>query len=116
MIRHAVGLMSGVPMSELLTGPPPPDTISRLAAIPGARFTPTVLGTQAGPDGDLGPEAAGAIFLLQATFVDEVKAAEFWDAEAGLLEELATTPGFIRRWNFTDGPHSTLIALWRAAA
>jgi len=103
-------------MSELLTGPPPPGTISRLAAIPGARFAPTVLGTQEGPDRHLGPEAAGAILLLQATFVDEVKAAQFWDAAADLLEELASAPGFIRRWNFTDGPHYTLIALWRSAA
>jgi len=103
-------------MVELLSAPPPPDVISRLTAIPGVRITPTVLATQEGSERQLGPEAAGAILMLQATFVDEVKAAEFWNAAAGLLEQLATAPGFIRRWNFTDGPHYTLIALWRSAA
>ena len=32
------------------------------------------------------------------------------------MEQLATAPGFIRRFNFTDGPHYTLLALWRTAA
>jgi hypothetical protein len=32
------------------------------------------------------------------------------------MERLATAPGFIRRINFTDGPHYTLIALWRTTA
>src|SRR5258708_6477558 len=99
------------PMVELLTTPPPMDVIRRMTAIPGVRVTPTVLATQEGPDRHLGPEAAGAVLMLQATFVDEAKAAEFWNAAAGLLELLATAPGFIRRWNFTDGPHYTLIAL-----
>ena len=103
-------------MVELLTTPPPPDVIARMIAIPGVRVTPTVVASQEGPDGHLGPEAAGAILLLQATFADEAKAAEFWNAAAGLLEQLAAAPGFIRRWNFTDGPHYTLIALWRTAA
>jgi heme-degrading monooxygenase HmoA len=103
-------------MVELLTAPPPGDVINRLVAIPGVRITPTVLASQEGPEGQLGPEAAGAILMLQATFVDEAKAAEFWNTVAGLLEQLAAAPGFIRRWNFTDGPHYTLIALWRSAA
>jgi heme-degrading monooxygenase HmoA len=29
---------------------------------------------------------------------------------------LAQAPGFIRRFSFSDGPHGTLIALWRTAA
>jgi hypothetical protein len=32
------------------------------------------------------------------------------------MERLASAPGFIRRFSFADGPHYTLIALWRAAA
>jgi hypothetical protein len=32
------------------------------------------------------------------------------------MELLATAPGFIRRFSFPDGPHFTLIALWRTAA
>ena len=103
-------------MLELLTQPPPMDVIARMTAIEGVRIVPTMLATQQGPDGHLGPEAAGAVLLLQATFVDEKRAAEFWLKVAGLVERLATAPGFIRRYNFTDGPHSTLIALWRTRA
>jgi heme-degrading monooxygenase HmoA len=101
------------PMIELLTQPPPADAIAKMAAIDGVHFAPTVLATQQGPDRHLGPEGAGAILILQATFVDEERAARFWSTVAGLMERLATAPGFIRRINFTDGPHYTLIAFWR---
>jgi heme-degrading monooxygenase HmoA len=103
-------------MIELLSQPPPPEAIARMTAIDGVRIVPTVLGTQRGPDGHLGPEAAEAVLILQATFVDEAGAARFWLAAATLMEHLATAPGFIRRFNFADGPHYTLIALWRSAA
>jgi heme-degrading monooxygenase HmoA len=100
---------------ELLTQPPPMAAIAKMTAIDGVRIAPTVLATQRGPDGHLGPEAAGAVLILQATFVDEERAAEFWLTAAGLMERLAAAPGFIRRFNFADGPHYTLIALWRTA-
>ena len=103
-------------MVELLTQPPPMEAISKMTAIDGVRIAPTVLGTQQGPDGHLGPEAAGAVLILQATFVDEERAGEFWLTAAGLMERLATASGFIRRFNFVDGPHYTLIALWRTPA
>jgi heme-degrading monooxygenase HmoA len=103
-------------MLELLTQPPPSDAIARMTAIEGVRVVPTMLATQQGPDRHLGPEAAGAVLILQATFVDEEHAAEFWATAAGLMERLAGAPGFIRRFNFTDGPHYTLIALWRTVA
>jgi heme-degrading monooxygenase HmoA len=103
-------------MTELLTGPPPPAVIGRMLAIDGVQAAPTMLGTQQGPDRHLGPEGAGAVLILQATFVDEARAAAFWAAAAGLMEKLATAQGFIRRFNFTDGPHYTLIALWRTPA
>lgn len=101
---------------ELLTAPPPPAAIARMTAIEGVRVVPTVLATQLGPERHLGPEAAGAVLILQATFVDDQRAAEFWLTAAGLMERLAEAPGFIRRFNFTDGPHYTLIALWRSTA
>jgi len=103
-------------MVELLTQPPPMEAIARMTAIDGVRIAPTVLATQQGPERHLGPEAAGALLVLQATFVDEARASEFWSTAAGLMELLATAPGFIRRYNFTDGPHYTLIALWRTVA
>src|SRR5262245_37104125 len=94
------------------------DAIARMLAIEGVRAAPTLLATQQGqgPDGRLGPEAAGAVLILQATFVDEERAAGFWRTAAGLMEKLATARGFIRRFNFIDGPHYTLLALWRTPA
>jgi heme-degrading monooxygenase HmoA len=103
-------------MTELRTVAPPPDAIATMIAIPGFEVTPTILATQRGPDGDLGPESAGAILLLQATFADEQKAAGFWTAAAHLTELLADAPGFIRRYTFPDGPTINLFALWRTVA
>jgi len=103
-------------MVELLTSPPPIDAIARMTAIEGVSVAPTILATQEGPERHLGPEAAGAVLILQATFADEERAAGFWHTAAGLMEQLATAPGFIRRVNFTDGPHYTLIAFWRTTA
>jgi heme-degrading monooxygenase HmoA len=105
-----------VVMIELLTTPPPMEVIARMVAIDGVQVTPTIVATQQGPEGHLGPEAAGAILVLQATFADEARAAGFWNEAAGLMEQLASTPGFIRRYNFADGPHYTLIAFWRSSA
>ncbi len=103
-------------MVELLTTPPPMAAIARMTAIEGVRVVPTILATQQGPDRHRGPEEAEAILVLQTTFVDEDRAAAFWDSAAGLMEKLAAAPGFIRRVNFTDGPHYTLIAFWHTAA
>jgi len=101
---------------ELLTQPPPAEAIARMAAIDGVRIVPAMLATQQGPEGHLGPEAAAAVLILQATFVDEERAAAFWLTAAGLMERLAEAPGFIRRFTFADGPHYTLLALWHTAA
>ena len=102
-------------MTELLTLPPPPEAIAAMAAIPRSQIAPIVLGTQQGPDGHLGPEAAGAILVLQATFTDPDGSAAFWKALVPLFELLESAPGFIRRYGFGDGPHNTLIAFWRTA-
>ena len=104
-------------MTELLIAPPPPEVIMAMAAIPRMTITPSILVTQngAGEDGQLGPEAAGAILLLQATFADQEGANHFWSAAVGLMELLAEAPGFIRRYSFPDGPTISLIALWRTA-
>jgi heme-degrading monooxygenase HmoA len=102
-------------VTELLTLPPPPEAIAAMAAIPNSQIAPIVLGTQQGPDGRLGPEAAGAILILQATFTDADSSAAFWKALVPLFELLQSAPGFIRRYGFGDGPHNTLIAFWRTA-
>ena len=102
-------------VTELLTLPPPAEAMAAMAAIPRSQVTPAVLGTQQGPDGHLGPEKAGAILMLQATFTDPEGSAAFWKALVPLFELLESAPGFIRRYGFADGPHNTLIALWRTA-
>jgi hypothetical protein len=56
-------------MVELLDSPPPPEAIASMAALPGSQIVPTVIGTMRGPEARHGPEAAGAILVLQATFV-----------------------------------------------
>jgi heme-degrading monooxygenase HmoA len=105
----------GVVMPDLLTVPPPPEAISAMVEIPRLQITPGVLATQQGPDGDLGPESAGAILMLQATFADVEGAQRFWAAAVPLMELLASAPGFIRRYSFLDGPTNTLLAWWRTA-
>ena len=103
-------------MPELLTLPPPPEAIARMAAIPQLQISPSILVTQQGPAGELGPECAGAILVLQATFADAAGAENFWDAAVPLMELLETAPGFIRRYSFPDGPTITLIAFWQSVA
>ncbi len=103
-------------MDELLTLPPPAEAIMAMVALPGVQIAPTILATQRGPEGHLGPEAAGAILMLQATFADPDGAARFWAAAVPLMELLEVAPGFIRRYSFPDGPSITLLAFWRTAA
>jgi heme-degrading monooxygenase HmoA len=100
---------------ELLTQPPPPEAIAAMAAIPGVQITPSILVTQRGPEGHLGPEDAGAILVLQATFADPAGAGAFWAAAVPLMAMLEHAPGFLRRYSFPDGPSITLIAFWRSA-
>jgi heme-degrading monooxygenase HmoA len=103
-------------MTQLLALPPPPEAIAAMLAIPQTQIASTILATQQGPDGDLGPESAGAILVLQATFTNPEGAQGFWTAAVDLMELLASAPGFIRRYSFPDGPSITLIALWRTVA
>lgn len=103
-------------MIELLIPQPPPEASVRLAAIEGVRVVPTMLTTQQGPEGHLGPEAAGAVLILQGTFVDERGFRAFWVRAVELFEKLAKAPGFIRRFTFADGPLGYLIAFWRKPA
>jgi hypothetical protein len=101
-------------MVQLLTLPPPADAIAGMLGIPGVQIAPTILATQAGPEGDRGPEAAGAVLMLQATFRTDEGASAFWAAAVPLMALLAEAPGFIRRYSFPDGPAITLFALWRS--
>src|SRR5918992_4108879 len=102
-----------VAVTQLLSVPPPPDARAAIQAVEGSRMGPTLLNVQEGPERRWGPEGAGALLLLQATFSDEDRAHGFWRAAAALMEQLAPAPGFIRRYSFADGPTITLLALWR---
>ena len=61
-------------MADLVPCPPPADVLPTILAIPGVAVQSTVLASQQGLDGHLGPEEAGAILMLQATFNDTDKA------------------------------------------
>lgn len=103
-------------MTTFLPAPPPADAIATMSAIPGLDVAPSVLVTQTGPAAALGPEGAGAVLMLQATFTDQAGADGFWAAAVPLMEMLAAAPGLIRRYSFPDGPSITLIALWATVA
>ena len=80
-------------MTELLTSPPPPDAIAAMLAIPGLDIAPSILVAQEGPAADLGPEGAGAILVLQATFADPEGQAGFFGAAVPLMALLAGRAG-----------------------
>jgi heme-degrading monooxygenase HmoA len=101
-------------MVELLDLPAP-EAIAAVSALPGSQAVPTVMGIMRGPEGHRGPEGAGAIFMLQATFVTEEGVEAFWKAQVPLMGLLNTAPGFIRSYGFGDGPTGTLLVLWRSA-
>ena len=101
-------------LDELVTGPPPEEATTAIASVPGVRLFPATVNTQSGPAAELGPESAGAVLLLQGTFAARDKFEEFWSNVATVMALLAQAPGFIRRYNFADGPHYTLIAWWRS--
>ena len=102
-------------MPEVQMFQPTPSALATMFATPRMHIAPTMLATQQGLDGHLGPEAAGAILMLQAGFTHEDRAAKFWDAAAELMTLLADAPGFIRRYSFPDGLSMTLLAFWRTA-
>lgn len=99
---------------DLVSAPPPLEAVAAMTAIDGLRIVPATLNVQSGPERHLGPESAGAILMLQGTYADEERFADFWGQAVDMMRLLADAPGFIRRYNFVDGPHYTLIALWRS--
>ena len=99
-------------MPDLLSLPPPQSVIAALSAVPGVEINPMVMATQQGPASHLGPESAGAILMLQATFHSEEGNSRFWEALVPMYQKLADAPGFIRYFAFGDGPSNTLLAFW----
>jgi heme-degrading monooxygenase HmoA len=99
---------------RLQANPPPDEVREQMAAIPGVRFTAGSVTGQAGPEAALGPESAGALLVLHATFDAEQSVEPFWEANLPVLQRLADAPGFIRRISVVDGDSVYLIAFWRS--
>ena len=113
MSRPSEDRVRGSPV-ELRSFPPGEEVRQALAAIPGVRFTPGSVTGQEGPEGRLGPEAAGAVLILHFTASDAEAMVRFWAVNLPIIERLADAPGFIRRMSLTDGLSVYLIAFWRS--
>ena len=101
-------------MAELGQYQPDGEVAARMGALPGVRFTPgMVFSAQKEP---VGPEAAGAVLILQNTLVDPDKAQQFWSRAATTIEAALQAPGFIRLIGFGDGPEGYALAFWRTPA
>jgi heme-degrading monooxygenase HmoA len=98
-------------MAELGQYHPEGETAARLGALPGSRFTPGVVFSV--EKEQVGPEAAGAVLILQSTLADAEKAAQFWARAASTIESALGSTGFIRLIGFGDGPETYALAFWR---
>ena len=100
-------------MATLDTYPPTERAQRTLGAIAGLRVTEgAVLGLD-GPEGHLGPEAAGCVMVLHATLADPEGAARFWEHSADVLVAAAEAPGLIRFIGFDDGLSGYGVGWWR---
>jgi hypothetical protein len=97
---------------SLTAVPPGQEAVARLAAVPGARFTESVVLGIDGRD-PLGPEAAGALQILHMTAVDPELTQKFWNRTSGLKALLPETAGFVRLIGFFDGLSAYALVFWR---
>jgi len=100
-------------MVQVKSIPPSDDVKAMVGAIPGVRFTPGVVVGQEGPEGHLGPEAAGAILVLHVTLAEEAAADRFWQTTTSVKQSLPEAPGFIRLFSLFEGANGYLVAFWR---
>lgn len=100
-------------MPTLQYFPPTEEAGAIVGQIPGVRFTEVPVLAVSGPEGHLGPEAAGAILHLHMTMIDEEKTKAFWMQVAITLKEAADAPGLIRFVAITDGLSQDAIGWWR---
>lgn len=100
-------------MAQVKAIPPSDEVKAMVGAIPGVRFTPGVVVGQEGPEGHLGPEAAGAILVLHVTLADGDAADRFWHTTTSVKQSLPEVPGFIRLFSLFEGVNGYLVAFWR---
>jgi hypothetical protein len=92
--------------------PPAPEHQMAFGSIPGVRFTEGVVFSVEGDD-PVGPEAAGAVLVLQGHLDSDAKAQQFWARGAGTLRAARESPGFIRFIGFSDGLSNYALGFWR---
>jgi heme-degrading monooxygenase HmoA len=100
-------------MPTLQYYPPTEEAGGIVSQIPGVRFTEVPVLAVDGPEGALGPEAAGAMLHLHMTMVDEEKTRAFWKQVALTLRAAAEAPGLIRFVAVTDGLSQDAVGWWR---
>lgn len=103
-----------MPSPTLQVFPPNAENQELFGQIPGFRQTPIPVVAFDGPDGDLGPEAAGAVLVLHMTMVDEPRTQLFWRQVALTSKAASESPGFIRMIAFFDGAANWALGFWRS--
>ena len=93
--------------------PPNAENEELFGAIPGFRQTPLPVVAFDGPDGDAGPEGAGAVLVLHMTMIDEERTQRFWRQVALTSKAASESPGFIRMIAFFDGAANWALGFWR---
>jgi hypothetical protein len=83
--------------------------------LPTRRWTPGAVGGLDGPEGPIGPEAAGALTLTYGAFVDDASAQRGYRHFADMQKAMLAADGFVRWFSFVDGPHGYGLGLWRTA-
>ena len=99
-------------MATLGTFPPNEQEMAALAEVPGARLTEGAVSALDGPEAHLGPEAAGCVMVLHATFASAEGADRFWTIGSELNTAAAEAPGLIRLIGFEDGLSMYGIGWW----
>ena len=93
-----------------------PETIAYGQTIlPHRRITPGAVGALDAPSGPLGPEHAGALTYVYASFADDEGAQRGYRKFADMQHAMLAADGFIRWFSFADGPHGYGLGLWRSA-
>jgi hypothetical protein len=100
-------------MATLGHHPPAADNQAALGSMPGVRFTEGVVFAVDGP-APVGPEAAGAVLVLQSVLDRDDKAQQFWSRAAVTLRAARERAGFIRFIAFGDGLCNYAIGFWRS--
>lgn len=93
--------------------PPDADNEALFSGIAGLRQTPIPVIAFDGPDGDRGPEGAGALLVLHMTMVDAEKTQRFWRQVALTCKAASESLGFIRLVAFFDGAANWALGFWR---